>query len=224
MNNQRPDRQISAEEEKRLKEKHIREYKQEHRKIWMKFIPIVCVAAIVVVFAVVVLSQGKDDSDNSNGTFNGSTYIDENGNLIVPEGYDHLPENAVGSWEIAENAHVLQSPRNSEMSEADAIKAESEAEVMLAYDSFKTGRVADVLSPCYKVTENCELSALDDMGIQSEGILEEFGENISITRIEVYNKDGKTLADTVFLINDTYLVYYGTSNFVFAATKIEAVG
>lgn len=84
MNNQRPDRQISAEEEKRLKEKHIREYKQERRKIWMKFIPIVCVAAIVVVFAVVVLSQGKDDSDNSNGTFNGSTYSTKTAILSCP--------------------------------------------------------------------------------------------------------------------------------------------
>lgn len=224
MDNQKRNRLLSAEEEKRLKEKHIKEYKEERKKVWMKFLPIVCVAAIVVVFAVVVLSQNNDNSGNSDNSFLGGAYVDENGNLILPEGYDYLPENSVGSWQIAADAHVLQSPRNTEISEADAIKAESESEILLAYDSFRTGRVSDVLSPCYKVTQNCKPSVLDDAGIQSEGILEEFGDDASITKIDVYNKDGKTLADTVFLINDTYLVYYGTGNFVFAATKIEAVG
>lgn len=224
MNNQRNSRQLSAEEEKRLKKKYIREYKQERRKVWIKFLPIVCIVAIVIVFAVIVLTHGSDKSGDSGNSFNGSTYIDENGNLVVPEGFDYLPENAVGSWEIAADAHVLQSPRNSEMSDTDALKTESQSEVMLAYDSFKTGRASEVNSPCYKVTENCQPNVLDSVGIQSDGILDEFGGDVSITKIEVYNNDGNTLADTVFLINDTYLVYYGTGNFVFAAVKIEAVG
>lgn len=224
MNNQRNSRQLSADEEKHLKEKYIREYKQERRKIWIKFLPIVCIAAIVIVFAVVVLTHGGDNSGDSVDSFNGSTYVDENGNLVVPEGFDYLPENAVGSWEVTADSHVLQSPRNGDMSETDALNAESQSEVMLAYDSFKTGGISEVNSPCYKVTENCQPNVLDSVGIQSDGIWDEFGGDVSITKIEVYNNDGKTLADTVFLINDTYLVYYGTGNFVFAAVKIEAVG
>lgn len=224
MDNQKRNRTLSPEEEKRLKEKYIREYKEERRRVWMKILPVVCVAVIAVVFAVVVLSRGNDNPGSTDNSFNGNTYVDENGNLVVPEGYDYLPENSVGSWEIPEDAHVLQSPRGSDISEDEALKAESGVELMLAYDCFRTSGTSDIISPCYKVTENCGTSALDNAGIQSEGILEGFGSDAAITKIEVYNNDGKTLVDTVFLINDTYLIYYGTGNFVFAAVKIEAVG
>ncbi len=180
----------------------------------------------IIIFSALAVWLSKDRLNNSDGNnySNGGTYVDENGNIIVPKGSDYLPDNCVGSWEIAQNAHVIQSPRHTEISEAEAIQAELDAGILLAYDSFRTGRISDVLSPCYKVQENCTPDVLDDVGIQSEGVLEEFGNDASITKIDVYNNDGKTLADTVFLINDTYLVYYGTGNFVFAATKVEAVG
>lgn len=187
---------------------------------------VICVCGIVVfsVLAVFLATNqiGQSSSDSDPAT-NGA-YIDENGTLIVPEGSDYLPESCVGSWEVAQDAHVLQSPRNTEMSEEDAVKAECESGILLAYDSYRTNRVSSVSSPYYKVTQNCGTEALDEVGMQSDGIMDEFGDNPTITRIEIYEQDGINLADTVFIINDQYLVYYGTGNFVFAATKIEAVG
>lgn len=177
----------------------------------------------IIIFSMIAIWMAQDkfgDGENSGG----GAYINDDGTLIVPEGSDYLPESSVGSWQITEDAHVLQSPRNSEISEEDAIKAEYDADIMLAYDCFRTGRISDVISPCYKVETGCKASVLDEAGIQSDGVLEEFGEDASIVKIDVYEQDGKTLADTVFIINETNLVYYGTGNFVFAATKVEAVG
>lgn len=178
----------------------------------------------IIIFSMIAIWLARDKSDDEGGNSGGGAYIDDDGTLIVPEGSDYLPESSVGSWEITEDAHVLQSPRNTEISEEDAIKAEHDADIMLAYDCFRTGRISDVMSPCYKVETDCKPSVLDDAGIQSDGILEEFGEDASIVKIDVYEQDGKTLADTVFIINETNLVYYGTGNFVFAAVKVEAVG
>lgn len=187
----------------------------------------VCICGIVI-FSVLAVFLAKNQitnqpSSDSDPATNGA-YIDENGTLIVPEGSDYLPESCVGSWEVAEDAHVLQSPRNTEVSEEDAVKAEYESGILLAYDSFRTNRVATVSSPYYKVTQNCGAEALDAVGMQSDGIADEFGEISTVTQIDVYEQNGTNLADTIFIINDQYLVYYGTGNFVFAATKVEAVG
>ena len=54
--------------------------------------------------------------------------------------------------------------------------------------------------------------------------MEEFNDNASVTKIEIYNEDGSSLCDTVFVINDEYLVYFGTGNYVFCAVKLDAVG
>lgn len=182
----------------------------------------ICGCGIIIFSMLAIwLAQDKFGSDDENS---GGAYINDDETLLVPEGSDYLPESSVGSWQITEDAHVLQSPRNPEISEDEAIKAEYDADILLAYDCFRTGRISDVMSPCYKVKTDCKPSVLDDAGIQSDGILEEFGEDVSIVKIDVYEQDGKTLADTVFIINETNLVYYGTGNFVFAATKVEAVG
>lgn len=189
---------------------------------------LICVLAIcgcgIIIFSMLAIWLAQDkfggDSENSGG----GAYINDDGTLMVPQGSDYLPESSVGSWQITDDAQVLQSPRNPEISEEDAIKEELDADILLAYDCFRTGRISDVMSPCYKVKTDCKPSVLDDAGIQSDGILEEFGEDASIVKIDVYGQDGKTLADTVFIINETNLIYYGTGNFVFAATKVEAVG
>ena len=186
----------------------------------------ICVCGVIAFSVLAVYlakSQNNTAGSDSDPATNGA-YIDENGTLIVPEGSDYLPESCVGSWEVKADSHVLQSPRNTEMSEEDAIASEVESGLLLAYDSYRTNRISSVASPYYKVTQNCTTEALDAVGMQSDGIMDEFGDNASITKIDVYEQDGTTLADTLFVINDQYLVYYGTGNFVFAATKVEAVG
>lgn len=189
-------------------------------------IAVVCVCCVVIFAAVVILiARGKsnDDDYNDNVGITG-TQLDENGNLIIAQGSDYLPESCVGSWEVAKDAHVLQSPRNTDMSEKDAVKEEYNYGVLLAYDSYKNSRTGSVFSPFYKVKNNCTRDLMDAVGMQSDGIMDEFGDGAVITQIQVYDQSGKNLYDTIFIINDQYLVYYGTGNFVFAATKVEAVG
>lgn len=186
----------------------------------------ICLCGIVIfsALAIFLATNQKGEQVNDSSPITNGAQIDENGNLIVPEGSDYLPESCVGSWEVSQDAHVLQSPRNTEISETEALEAEYNSGILLAYDSFRTNRVSSVPSPYYKVKQNCGTEAMDAIGMQSDGIMDEFGENPTITQIQVYNQDGTNLADTIFIINDQYLVYYGTGNFVFAATKVEAVG
>ena len=189
-------------------------------------IAVVCVCCVAIFAAVAILiARGKSNQPDYNDNI-GSTgmQLDENGNLIVAQGSDYLPESCVGSWEVAKDSHVLQSPRNTDISEADAVKEEYNSGVLLAYDSYKTSRTGSVFSPFYKVKNNCTRDLMDAVGMQSDGIMDEFEKDAVITQIEVYDQSGKNLYDTVFIINDQYLIYYGTGNFVFAATKMEAVG
>lgn len=191
-------------------------------------IAVICICCVVIFAAVVILiSRGKSDNTADEPLVDPiiHTQIDENGNLIVAEGSDYLPESCVGSWAIAKKAHILQSPRNTDMSEEDAVKEEYNSEgVLLAYDCYKTSRVGSVFSPFYKVQDKCSPKLMDEVGMQSDGILDEFGKDVVITQIQVYDQSGANLYDTVFVVNDQHLIYYGTGNFVFDATKVEAVG
>ena len=190
-------------------------------------IAVVCVCCVIIFAAVVVLvTRGKTDGTDNTINAGNSTgmQIDRNGNLIVAEGSDYLPESCVGSWDMTLDK-VMQAPRNTDTAEADAVKAEKDGEgVLLAYDCYKTNLVGSVFSPFYKVKNNCSESLMDEVGMQSDGILDEFGDISSLTRIEVYDQGGTQKYDTIFIVNDKYLVYYGTGNFVFAATKVKAVG
>ena len=84
--------------------------------------------------------------------------------------------------------------------------------------------VGSISNPSYKMEKNCGTDAMDAQEMQSEGIMEEFSDSASITKVEVYSEDGNALIDTVFIVDDEYLVYYGTGNYVFCAVKLDAVG
>ncbi len=94
----------------------------------------------------------------------------------------------------------------------------------MTYGVYSTHRVGSVNSPVYKMERNCGTKAMDQQNMQSDGILEEFSDTASITKIEVFSEDESALIDTVFMIDDEYLVYFGTGNYVFCAVKLDAVG
>ena len=135
-----------------------------------------------------------------------------------------LPEKFVGSWELPGDSHVLQSPRTADMTEDEALADENDFGVTMTYGVYSTNRVGSISNPSYKMEENCGTEAMDEQDMQSDGIMEEFSDSSSITKIEVYSEDGSALIDTVFIIDNEYLVYYGTSNYVFCAVKLDAVG
>lgn len=172
-------------------------------------IAVLC-AVIIVIFSIVAVMLGKSHSGS--------------GTNVMTKGSDPLPEGSDGNWWVPADSHVLQSPRNADMSEDAALADELDFGVVMDYTTYKTNRVGEVSSPLYKVKENCGAGAMDKVGMQSDGIMDEYSDGASVTQIEVYDTQGKQLCDTVFIVDGQYLIYYGTGNFVFEAVKMEAVG
>ena len=135
-----------------------------------------------------------------------------------------LPEIYVGSWALPGDSHVLQSPRNADMTEDEALADENDFGVTMTYGVYSTNRVGSINNPSYKMEKDCGTRAMDEQNMQSDGIMDEFSDNPSVTKIQVFSEDGSALIDTVFIIDDEYLVYYGTGNYVFCAVKLDAVG
>lgn len=170
-------------------------------------IVVICMV-IVIAFTVAAIMFAKGrSSDDDDELYNGP-----------------LPESFVGSWELPGDSHVLQSPRTADVTEDDALADENDFGVTITYGVYSSNRVGSINNPTYKMEENCGTEAMDEQGMQSDGIMEEFSENATITKIEVYNEDGSSLCDTVFIIDDQYLIYFGTGNYVFCAVKLDAVG
>ena len=170
-------------------------------------IAVICAVIVIIFAAVVVLmtrgSNGSDAEDDSGGP---------------------LPDSYLGSWALPGDSHVLQSPRNADVTEDDALADENDFGVMITYGAYTTHRVGSVSNPFYRMQQNCTPEDMDAEGMQSSGIMDEFNENASITRIEIFDKEGGNLCDTVFILDDQYLIYYGTGNYVFCAVKLDAVG
>ena len=170
-------------------------------------IVIIC-AAVVVAFSVAAIMFAKGNASDSDTPAKGGS----------------LPDSYVGSWELPADSHVLQYPRNTDMSEDDALADENDFGVMITYGAYSTHRVGTINNPTYKMEKDCGTKEMDKQGMQSDGIMDEFADGAAVTKIEVYNSDQSQLCDTVFIIDDEYLVYYGTGNYVFCAVKLDAVG
>ena len=169
-------------------------------------IVVIC-TVIVVVFTVAAIMFARGKSAEEEEEYVGS-----------------LPESYVGSWELPADSHVMQSPRTADVSEDNAIADENDFGVTMTYGVYSTNRVGSISNPTYKMEEICGAEAMDEQGMQSAGILEEFSDAASVTKIEVYNENGSLLCDTVFIVDGEYLIYFGTGNYVFCAVKLDAVG
>ena len=171
------------------------------------FIAVICVLIVVIFGAAAIMfaSGSSEDEGDADGAA--------------------LPEIYVGSWALPADSHVLQSPRaNADATEDDALADENDFGLMMTYGVYSNRRVGTVSNPSYKLIKNCGTDAMDEQGLESSGIMDEFSETASIDKIEVYNEDGSQLCDTVFIIDGQYLIYYGTGNYVFCAVKLDAVG
>ncbi len=172
-------------------------------------IAVIC-AVVVIAFSVAAVMFARGNS---------STGGDDDSPSLGP-----LPDAYIGIWELPADSHALQSPRNADMSEDDAIADEYDFGVTMTYGEFSTNRVGGIRQPSYKLTKDCGAEAMDEYGMQSDGIMDEFKENASVDKIEIWNTDETELCDTVFVIDNEYLVYFGSGNFVFCAVKLDAMG
>ena len=171
-------------------------------------IAVIC-AAVVIAFSVAAVMFAKGNNADSEDEF---------------DGQGPIPESYVGRGELPADSHALQSPRNSDMSEDEAMADEYDFGVTMTYAIYSTNRVGGISQPTYRLTENCGSEPMDELGMQSDGILDEFSENPTIDMIEIWNTDESQLCDTVFIIDGEYLVYYGTGSYVFCAVRLDAVG
>ena len=169
-------------------------------------IAVLCAVVMLILSAVVVIPQKKSET------------------IVMTKGSDVLPAGSDGTWWVPADSHVLQLPRNADMTADEALADELDFGVVMDYTTYKTNRVGEISNPLYKVKENCSPKAMDAIGMQSDGIMDEYSDDASITQIQVFDTKGKMLCDTVFIVDGQYLVYYGTGNYVFEAVKMEAVG
>lgn len=172
-----------------------------------KLIAVICVLIVIIFCLAADIFANRKSGDGDETVQNGP-----------------LPETYVGSWALPADSHVLQSPRTADMTEDEALADENDFGIMLTYGIYSSHRVGSVSNPTYKLQKDCGTEAMDEQGMQSSGIMDEFSSNASISKIEVFNEKGNQLCDTVFIIDDQYLVYYGTGNYVFCAVKLDAVG
>ena len=172
-------------------------------------IAVLC-GVIVVIFSIVAVMLARSQTGGSQS--------------VMAKGSDELPDYCIGNWWVPADSHVLQSPRNADMTEDAAMADEYDFGVVMDYTAFKSHRVGDVETPVYKVSENVGAAEMDTIGMQSDGIMDEYNTDAPVTRIDIYDTSGKSLCDTVFIIDRQYLIYYGTGNYVFEAVRMDAVG
>ena len=92
-------------------------------------IAVLC-AVIIVIFSIVAVMLGKSHSGS--------------GTNVMTKGSDPLPEGSDGNWWVPADSHVLQSPRNADMSEDAALADELDFGVMMDYTTYRTNRVGEV--------------------------------------------------------------------------------
>ena len=149
-------------------------------------IAVIC-AAVVIAFSVAAVMFAK-------------------GNSAAPDDEDFgdrgtLPESYVGSWELPADSHALQSPRNTDMSEDEAMADEYDFGVTMTYGLFSTNRVGGISKPSYRLTENCGSEPMDELGMQSDGIMDEFSANEKIFAID-------QILQKMYLMKIERLFYY----------------
>ena len=98
-------------------------------------IAVIC-AAVVIAFSVaaVMFARGNNNAASDEEDF-------------VEQG--PIPESYVGNWELPADSHALQSPRNTDMSEDEAIADEYDFGVTMTYGEFSTNRVGGIRQPSY---------------------------------------------------------------------------
>lgn len=139
-----------------------------------------------------------------------------NSDEYIQDGSDALPEAVVGTWSVKE---VYQEARATDISPADGLTSESLAVLRIDYVNFSHNDNT-VDQPIFDVTENAGINALYSAGIQPDA----FSADSVVDVISIKQaSDGSTI-ETLYLVDGTTLLAFGSGGHIYTYEAVEAVG
>ncbi len=130
-----------------------------------------------------------------------------------------LPESIIGSWSVVS---VYQEAIASDISVEEALRRERASGISFGSASFdRSGE--SISNARFVVDTNADYSDMERMGISAKALMGPYGSDAGITSVEISTEDGM-LCTTVFIINDTTLIAFGSGMNVFTYEQMAAVG
>lgn len=130
-----------------------------------------------------------------------------------------LPEQFIGSWAVID---IYQEAGASDISAEEALRREQMTGISFGSNSFdRSGE--SVHSASFRINPNATFKDMEGFGISTQPLVGPYGNDAEIIAVEVLTADGMTCT-TVFLINDTTLIAFGSGMNVFTYELMNAVG
>ena len=130
-----------------------------------------------------------------------------------------LPEQFIGSWAVID---IYQEAGASDISAEEALRREQMTGISFGSNSFdRSGE--SVHGASFRVNRKAGFKDMESFGISTKPLVGPYGSDAEIISVEVLTADGMTCT-TVFLINNTTLVAFGSGMNVFTYELMNAVG
>jgi len=130
-----------------------------------------------------------------------------------------LPEQYIGSWEVIS---IYQEAAASDITAEEALRREQFAGISFGSDSFdRSGE--SIRDAVFSVNTKATYTDMERFGISTQPLVGPFGRDARITSVEIRTADGM-VCTTVFFINDTTLIAFGSGMNVFTYEQMTAVG
>lgn len=163
--------------------------------------------------------NGIDPSQIEQYTSDADIVPDAPGEVDIQVGGDALPETLISSWNVV---GIYQYAVASDITEQEALDRERANGVAFGYNYFsRSGE--EITGAVFTVNKAATYADMNALGIQTESLVDTYGADASITSVGIATADGSQCT-TVFLINDTTLVAFGSGMNVFTYESMEAVG
>ena len=130
-----------------------------------------------------------------------------------------LPEKYIGGWEVIS---VYQEAAASDITVDEALRREQLTGISFGSSSFdRSGE--SIREASFRVNESAKFSDMEAFGISTKPLIGPYGADAKITSVEVSTADGM-VCTTLFFINDTTLIAFGSGMNVFTYEQMNAVG
>ncbi len=130
-----------------------------------------------------------------------------------------LPEQYIGGWEVIS---IYQEAAASDISADEALRREQLSGISFGSSSFDRNGES-IRDAVFRVNEKASFSDMESFGISTKPLMGPYGSDAKITSVEVRTADGM-VCTTVFFINDTTLIAFGSGMNVFTYEQMTAVG
>lgn len=178
-------------------------------------------AVMILAFAACGEKEVSNDFSDTPGSFgeSDSTYED----YYVEDDEALLSiQDIIGFWNPTE---IYQAPRaagNEFASDEDALAYAQETPVQISATEFDSALYYG--NPISYKKEAVSLDSLTGYGIQVDETLEALAGGDTVVKVDIYEEGSDYPAFQVFLINDSTMLYEGSSGYYFFASHEESVG